>query len=259
MRVKNSVIIVTYNSAYVITHCLDELIKSVSNQSFEIIVVDNASTDETLGIFEGFMGNLRIIRSKRNLGFAGGVNRGITSSSGEYILLMNPDLTINSQCIGGMMDFLATHEGIGAVGVRLNYPNGERQPSCRRYPTLRAVLANRISLFRNIFGREILAHYLMEDASISEPEEVEWIIGACMMFRREAFQEVGLFDEDFFLYFEDADWCYRARRTGWKVYYLPQFAAIHLYRRESRQGAHKPLYYHIRSLARLYKKHGFRF
>ena len=255
-----SVVIVTYNSSYIIADCLTELIKAIPRQTSEVIVVDNASTDRTLEMVEGFKGHLKkIITSAENAGFAGGVNQGISESQGGYVLLMNPDLMINSHCVKGMMDFLSGHEKVGAVGVKLNYSNGTRQPSCRRYPILRGVLANRIRLLRKIFGESLLKHYLMEDANNQAPEEVEWIIGACMMFRRKALEEVGLFDEKFFLYFEDADWCYRARKRGWKTVYLPQFEAVHLYQRESRRGANKQLFWHIKSLARFYKKHGFRF
>ena len=259
MPIKISTIIVTYNSSYIIADCLNALMKAIPLESSEIIVVDNASSDNTLEIVKGLKDRINIISSKENVGFAGGVNRGISVSGGEYVLLINPDLMINSKSLEGMMDFLASHEKVGAAGVKLVYPDGRRQPSRRRYPVIRGVLANRIGMMKYIFGTEILDHYLMEDANNTEPEEVEWLIGACMMFRRKALQEVGLFDEKFFLYFEDADWCYRAQRAGWKVYYLPQFEAIHLYQRESRQGANKQLYWHIKSLARLYKKHGLRF
>jgi N-acetylglucosaminyl-diphospho-decaprenol L-rhamnosyltransferase len=259
MPIRISTIIVTYNSSYIIADCLHSLMNAIPVEGSEIIVVDNASSDKTLEIVKGFKGHVKTISSEENVGFAGGVNRGIFISGGEYILLINPDLMINSKCLEGMMDFLESYEKVGAAGVKLVYPDGRRQPSRRRYPVLRGVLANRIGMMKNIFGTEILDHYLMEDASNTEPEEVEWLIGACMMFRRKALQEVGLFDEDFFLYFEDADWCYRAQRKGWKVFYLPQFEAIHLYQRESTQGANKQLYWHIKSLARLYKKHGFRF
>jgi hypothetical protein len=238
---------------------LQATLNALPAESSEIIVVDNASRDNTLEILKGFKDRLKIISSKENVGFGAGVNRGIAACGGEYVLLINPDLMITSKCVEGMMGFLEGHEKVGAVGVKLVYPDGRRQPSRRRYPLLRGVLANRIGMMKKMFGKEILDHYLMEDANNTEPEEVEWIIGACIMFRRRALQEVGRFDERFFLYFEDADWCYRARKTGWKVFYLPQFEAVHLYKQESRQGANRQLIWHIKSLARLYKKHGFRF
>jgi GT2 family glycosyltransferase len=259
MPIRISTIIVTYNSSCIIGDCLRATINAIPGDGSEIIVVDNASSDKTLEIVKDFKGLVKIIPSQENVGFAGGANRGISAGGGEYVLLINPDLMITSECVQGMVNFLEGHEKVGAVGVKLVYPDGRRQPSRRRYPLLRGILANRIGMMKNIFGAEILDHYLMEDANHTEPEEVEWIIGACMMFKRRALQEVGPFDDGFFLYFEDADWCYRARERGWKVFFLPQFEAVHLYKQESRQGANRQLLWHIKSLARLYKKHGFRF
>ena len=259
MLIKVSVIIVTYNSSYIITKCLNELIPAIPFERSEIIVVDNASGDETLEILESFKDKIKIISLNNNIGFAGGINRGISISEGEIILIINPDLIINYECLNGMIDFLSGPEKVGAVAPRLLYLNGEKQPSCRRYPILRAILCNRITLIKRIMGDKVIDEFLMADADNSQPVEVEWVIGACILFRRKALQDVGLFDKEFFLYYEDADWCYRARKMGWKVFYLPKFAATHLYKRESKQGINRQLVWHIMSLLRFYIKHGFRF
>jgi GT2 family glycosyltransferase len=259
MPIRLSVIIVTYNSSYIITGCLNALMNSIPTNISEIILVDNASSDSTIDLLGGFKDLVKVISLPNNIGFAGGVNEGIAISRGDYILVINPDLIINRECLQGMLDFLAGHENVGAVAPKLLFFNGERQPSCRRYPILRAILLNRITFLKRIFGESILVKFLMQDVAYSGPAEVEWIIGACMMFRRDALKEVGFFDSEFFLYYEDADWCYRAGKLRWKVAYLPMLAATHLYQRESKQGINKQLGWHIMSLIRFYRKHGFRF
>jgi GT2 family glycosyltransferase len=254
-----SVIIVTYNSSYIIADSLNALRNSVPTNNCEIIVVDNASNDTTLEILNSFKDLIKVIPLLNNIGFAGGVNEGLANSDGKYILVINPDLIINRDCVLGMLDFLHRSESVGVVGPKLLFLNGERQPSCRRYPRFRAILSNRLSFARSIFGERILVDFLVQDATDSRPVEAEWLIGACMMFRRQALEKVGELDRSFFLYYEDADWCYRARKLGWKVIYLPMLSATHLYQRESKQGMNKQLVWHIMSLMRFYRKHGFRF
>ena len=99
----------------------------------------------------------------------------------------------------------------------------------------------------------------MKDTLFEDRVEVEWLIGACIMIRREAIQDVGLFDERFFLYFEDTDWCYRAQQREWKVFYLPQIKAIHHYKRDSARGINRQLLWHLKSMLMFFYKHGFRF
>lgn len=259
MATKLSSIIVTYNSSYIIADCLSKLLTSIPVGGSEIILVDNGSKDGTLEIVEGFKENLNVVSLEENIGFAGGVNNGISISRGKYILIINPDLIINYKCVEGMINFLEGRERVGAVGPKLIYPNGQTQSSCRRYPRFRAILTNRIPLLKIIFGNKYLRDYLMEDEVVSHPIQVEWLIGGCMMFSRDALEDAGLFDSKFFLYFEDADWCYRAANRGWKVFYLPHFTAVHYYQRESKRGINRQLMWHIMSLIRFYNKHGFYF
>ena len=259
MPIKISVIIVTYNSSYIIGDCLSTLINNLPDGDSEIIVVDNASKDRTINIVYNYNKNIILISLKDNIGFAGGVNRGISVSKGSYVLILNPDVIVNRECIDGLMSFLDRNENVSAVGPKLTYQDGQTQPSRRRYPHLRAIMTHRIAFLKRIFGEKILSEFLMEDISDKDPVEVEWLIGGCLMLRRDALDDIGLLDSKFFLYYEDADWCYRAAKKGWKVFYLPQVMAMHLYQRESTQGINRQLLWHIMSLFRFYYKHGFRF
>jgi hypothetical protein len=219
-----TIIVVTYNSARTIESCLTSLQIALANKKAETIIIDNNSTDNTKTLLKNLLHTEKILYLPHNVGFAAGVNKGISISKGQYILLVNPDLVIDWNCINGMLFFLREHDEVGAVGPRLVYPNGDRQPSCRRYPTFRAIMSSQIRFATSLIGNMVLNRYLMKDVSLTSPAEVEWIIGACMMIKRIAIEDVGLFDQRFFLYREDTDWCYRARNRKWKVYYLP-----HLY------------------------------
>ena len=210
MPLNISVIIVSYNSSYIIGDCLSGLITSLPVGDSEIIVVDNASKDRTMHIVNQFKNNINIISLKDNLGFAGGVNKGISCSKGTYILIINPDVIVNRECIEGMTSFLSRNEKVAAVGPKLTYQDGQTQSSRRRYPHLRAILTHRIAFLKMIFGKKILSEFLMEDISDRDPVEVEWLIGGCIMLRRDALDDIGLLDSKFFLYYEDTDWCYRA-------------------------------------------------
>lgn len=254
MRV--TAILVTYNSATTIESCLKSLQMALRDQNGETIILDNNSTDDTRTLLQRLSSTEKILYLPYNIGFATAVNKGFSIAKGQYILLVNPDLIIDWDCIKGMFNFLVMHSEAGAVGPKLVYPNGDYQPSCRRYPTVRAIISSQIRCTTKLMGTMPLSHYLMEDMTLTSPTEVEWIIGACMMIKRDAVKDVGSFDKHFFLYREDTDWCYRARNRGWKIYYLPHLKAVHHYRRESARRFNKAFFWHIKSILRFYRKHG---
>lgn len=254
-----SAIIVTYDSAQTIASCLGCLKESLAGRDGEIIVVDNASGDDTREIVRGAGPECRLVEMPDNRGFAAGVNAGIARSRGRYVLLVNPDLFLNARCVDGMVEFLESREDAGAAGPALVYPGGGRQPSCRRYPTFRAVLSSQFPFLTKWIWKEILAHYLMSDTALSGPLEVVWLMGACILIRRDALEDVGVLDDGFFLYREDTDWCVRARNKGWKVFFLPGLEAVHQYARKSSKGMNRHLLWHLGSMLRFYRKHGFRF
>jgi len=255
---KISSILVTYNSADTIEDCLKSLQMAFRDREGEIIIIDNNSSDATKTLLEKLSSRERIIYFPNNRGFAFAVNKGISIAKGEYILLVNPDLIIDWHCINEMLNFLKIHKWIAAVGPRLIYPNGDHQLSCRRYPTIRAVISSQIGFTTKLFGASPLDIYMMKDMIFNSPTEVEWIIGACIMIKRVAIEDIGMFDEKFFLYREDTDWCYRASNCGWKIFYLPHIKAVHDYKRESAKGYNKAFFLHIKSILHFYRKHGFK-
>jgi GT2 family glycosyltransferase len=256
MRISS--IIVTYNSDRTIQQSFNSLNESLTTKD-EIIIIDNNSKDKTISIIKNLSGHYKLIINKKNLGFAQGVNLGLSVSKGKYILLANPDLILNRDCVEGLIKFLKLNQNAAAVGPKLIYPNGVKQPSCRRYPKARAIFASQLPFkFKSIFKKS-LDYYYMSDLSLAEPVIVEWIIGACMMIKRDAIETIGLFDKNFFLYREDTDWCYRANQHGWKIFYFPQCEAIHHYNRKSTKGFNRELIMHLKSMFKFYRKYGFRF
>ncbi len=193
-----------------------------------------------------------------NMGFAAGVNKGIECSRGDYVLVVNPDLVIGLDCVDALAVFLAENEDVGAVGPQLCNPSGEVLPSRRRFPTVRGILTNRFAFMRNVVGHGARRYYLMLDEPFDRPTEVAWLCGGCIMLKRAALEDVGVLDDGFFMYFEDTDWSYRARKRGWKTFYLPRQRAIHDWCRESAMGLNKLFLFHIASMFRFYAKHGLR-
>jgi N-acetylglucosaminyl-diphospho-decaprenol L-rhamnosyltransferase len=245
-----SAIIVTYNSAAHIGRCLHALSAGMGpDRSWEATVVDNASRDDTTAIVGEQFPWVKLIRLERNLGLAHGNNRGIRESRGRYLLVLNPDVSISPDGAGRMMRFLDEHPEIGTLGCQLVYPDGGLQYSCRTFPTPLTVAVRRSFLGRVGPTAGILRHHLMMDVDHGEVRPVDWLLGACLMVRRAALEDIGGFDESYRLYCEDVDLCFRLWERGWEVVYYPEVRAEHAYARESaRRWASRRAFEHLRSM-----------
>lgn len=231
-----SVIIVNYNVKELLEQCIKSVFSSARNFTFEIIVVDNNSYDGSVEcINDKFRGNpnLRIITSDINLGFAKANNLGIKNANGEYILILNPDTILKEDTIEKTLDFYKGIKSIGAVTCKLILPNGKLDQACRRsFPTPSVALYRILGLSRvfprsKTFGKYNLT-YLDEDSVC----EVDAIVGAFMLIKKEILDSVGGFDEDYFMYGEDLDLCFRIKKMGYKIFYFPGTSIIH-YKGES--------------------------
>lgn len=250
------VVIVTYNSVRLIDECLTSLLGHPPvRQSMQVWVVDNASRDGTAAHVVQYYPSVRVLENRRNLGFAGGCNRGIRASTGRYALLLNPDARVCAGTIDTMVSYLEDLPKVGAVGPRMVGLDGRVQPSCRSFPTLRAVVLRGTGLDRLFPNSQSVRRYLLSDWDHQQARQVDWVLGGCMLLRRQALDQVGLFDEGFFMYYEDIDWCLRAKRAGWQVHYVPDAQVVHFYQRDSARGVNRLLFYHTRSIARLFLKH----
>lgn len=216
-----TVIIVNYNTKRLTAECIKSIREEGSRLKTEIIVVDNASTDGSRNLLRRIQkdANLRLIENKENLGFARAVNQGIKEASGKFILLLNSDTKVKKFSLGRMVKFAQERHDAGVVGARLLNPDGSIQPSCFRFPTI----INAIKEFwlgqRGAFGK-----YAPKG---KRPVEVDVVVGAAFLITPQARKDVGLFDERYFMYFEDIDYCRRVKKAGLKVYYLPEAEVVH--------------------------------
>jgi len=214
---------------------------------YDVIVVDNASSDGSPDMVAAEFPAARLIRNAENAGFARANNQGIVASSGCHIVLLNADTIMPARALTRLVDFMDAHPKVGACSPRLLRPDGTPQPyAFGSDPTLGYLLCR--GLCRLLFRRSL------HDWAVAEPIAVDWVSGACLMVRREAIEQVGGLDEAIFMYFEDNDWCLRMRRAGWQVCYAPQVEITHLGGQSVAQNpAAQAAYY--RSLAYFYDKH----
>lgn len=250
-----SIVIVTHNSLHAVEECLESLRRHPPSGRYEVIVIDNASEDGTPEAINERFDSVRVVANEENVGYSRGVNQGIRLSTGAMILIINPDIVVTEQSIDRLLSFMAQTPDAGIAGAKLIYPDGRLQYSCRSFYTMQALLLRRTFLGRLFPRARALREHLLMDYDHESPRRVDWLIGACMMVRREAIERVGRMDERFFLYFEDIDWCYRMKNQGWSVYYVPDSLMIHRYERSSAKSILKrPFVIHMLSLLRYYEK-----
>lgn len=223
--------------------------------SMEVLVVDNGSIDYSADMVETRFPEARLIRTHRNLGFAGGNNVGYRGSSSRYFLLLNSDTVVPRGAITRLVRFADRAPRAAFVGPKVLNPDGSLQYSCRRFPNVRAALLRNTPLARFARDSAAVRDYLMADWSHDTPGEVDWLSGCCLLVRREAVEQIGLLDEDYFMYCEDMDWCYRARQAGWSTVYFPGAQIVHEVGKSSDKLPRRMICFHHLSMYKFYRKH----
>jgi len=270
-KIKLSIIILSWNTKELLRKCLESLeqeSKRAKEQEMEIIVVDNGSTDGSLDILRQFKAQsfdkLRIdpeqsrtgqsskfkvdlILNRENLGFARGNNQGIKKAKGEYIMLLNSDTVVKEGAITRLITYLDTHQEIDVVGPKLLNKDGSVQESCGRFPNLTVTA---IMLFKEHFGGSRFVRWPPEDST-----EVDWLMGAAFLARKEVFQKIGGLDEKLFMYMEEVEWFYRARQAGFKAFFLKEAEIVHLGRGSSVSGKKEPILNIYKGILYFYRKH----
>lgn len=224
-----SIVIVNYNGGQLVLDCLRSILRHPPETDFEIVVVDNASIDESAKRIAEEFAQVRLFRLEHNRGLTGGFNHGVAQSAGTYILSLDNDTVILPGALQRMVAFLDANPTIGACGCELIYPDGTPQQTARRFPHPLNALFGRRSLLTKLFpGNPISQRYLMTDAGPRDvPFDVDTLSTACMMVRRAVVDDVGAYDEAFFVYWSDTDWCHRIKTAGWPIYSLPDSRVIH--------------------------------
>jgi len=221
----------------------------------QVIVVDNASGDGSLSMLRQEFPDIDLIANVENVGFTRGNNQAIARSEGRYVLLLNPDTEIQGDALGEMVAYMDAHQRVGALGPQLLDPDGRVQPSRRRFPTLRTAYVESTFLQQWFPESNVLKRYYILDSSDDETQSVDWVVGACLLMRRETLEEVGLLDERFFMYSEELDWCYRAKKSGWGIIYFPAAQVIHHVGKSSEQVLPVRHIQFQRSKVLFFKKH----
>jgi GT2 family glycosyltransferase len=240
------ILIVSWNTRDLLRDCLRSL-QPEAHPEWDVLVVDNASTDDSVAMVRREFPTVRLIENERNAGYARANNQGLRASTAPYALLLNSDTRATPVAIQGLIAFMEAHPEAGAVSPRLLRADGTAQPfAFGGDPTLSDLL--RRAALRVTAGRSL------HDWATERTQSVDWISGACLLARRTAIEQVGLLDEDFFMYFEDNDWCLRLRRAGWKTYYDPAQAIVHLGGQSLARNPQAQTAYET-SLRHFYRKH----
>lgn len=235
---KLSFLILGYKHKNHLRICLKHISNLDLEIEYEVIFVDNASGDGSAEMVAELYPNVRIIENETNIGHPAGNNVGLRQAKGEYIAMINPDIILQSkQDIIDILDYMDREDRVALLGPKLHNPNGSIQNSCYR-PYGRLTPLYRRSFFKKLpWAKRDIDRHLMTDFNHNSTIEVDWILGACMFIRNTALSEIGIMNEDFFLYLGDYEWCDRARLHNWKViYYHDTDGIIHYHKRESDSG-----------------------
>ncbi len=248
-----SVVIVNYLAYDPLANCLESLAPFIAPAN--VVVVDHQTQPQSLERLATRFPAVRFIPIAGNPGFAAGVNRGVRETTGEYVLLLNPDCIVASDP-RPLASWMSAHPKAAVCGAIVREADGSIQASARRFPGITTGLAGRTSSLTRVWpDNPWTTRNLVRDLP-GEPIEVDWVSGACMMVRRDAFAAIGGMDEQFFLYWEDADLCRRLKRAGWLTYYNPAVSVTHLTGRSSQHAREASLVAFHQSAYRYYRKHG---
>lgn len=243
-----SIIIVNYNTCDLLQDCLRSVYKSSGNITFQTIVVDNASTDGSVKMVEAEFPQVDMIASTINGGFAYANNLGLKHAgfadngtpqpnAPRYALLLNPDTLLPPTALADMIAFMDSHPDTGAAGPKLVRPDGSLDMACRRaFPTPEVSFYRMVGLSKLFPGSKKFGRYNMSFANPDELLEVDSVVGAFMMVRREAIAQAGLLDETYFMYGEDLDWAYQIKANNWKIFYNPAVTVTHVKRASSKSS-----------------------
>ena len=250
-----SALIVSHNVKDLLLQCV-RAFHATSDVPVEVVVVDNGSTDGSAAAVTAEFPKATVLVEKKNLGYGRAANIGLERCQGRFVLLLNPDVTVDPQSVGRLSDFLMTRPEAGAVGPRLLMPNGSLDPDCRRsFPVPSTLFYRTVGLSKLFpksprFGRHNMGH--VEESDVHEMDAGS---ADCLMLRMAAIDRIGFFDPRYFMFGEDIDLCYRLKLGGWKVFYLPSATAIHHKRAATTKAQREALYQRHRAMWTYHFKH----
>lgn len=249
-----SVTICSWNTLADTRACLKSLEAIRDEASFEVIVIDNHSRDGSAEMVASEFPWVRLFTMGQNLGFTGGHNLALRERKGRHAFLLNSDATVHPGALRTLLDYLAAHPDCGMLGPKLLNPDGSLQFSCRRFPNPVAAMFRNTFLGRLFPKNRYTRDYLMQDWDHDKEREVDWVSGAAFLVNGDLMDKIGTFDDAFFMYCEDVDWCWRAWKAGFKVVYVPQAVVTHAIGKSTDKAANRMiLRFHV-SMLRFYTK-----
>lgn len=256
-----SIVIVNYNNYSLTIDSVKSIIENTVNVNYEIIIMDNCSTNDSYEILkEKFKNYSEVIikRNRLNSGFGDGNNKAVEFTKSDILLFLNPDVLVFDNSIQMLLYEMNCNEEIGVLGAKLLNIDKSLQYSCRRILNRKEFLIARTPLKKIFFKKyvcKINNKYLMKDISHDNKIEADWLMGSCLMMRKDLFNKVGGFSSEFFMYFEDVDICYKIKKIGKKILYLPSARMIHAHEQASVKRINKMTFIHLSSMFKFYKKY----
>lgn len=252
MTVVVSVIVVGYNGRDLLPRCLESVFEDAGDLGVEVIVVDNASRDGTPEMVAELFPSVRLIANEENVGYGGGLNAGIAEARGRYLLVLNQDIAVKPGSLRALVDFAETHPSAGAVGPRLEYEDGRFQHSAFRFPDWKQAF---FGFFDGLVPLDSEQNGRYPTDQLYRAFVAEHLLGACLLLRREAIEQVGAFDPTYFMYYEETDLCARLTRAGWRNYYVPAARVMHVSAASTSAASEKMSVEFHRGQAIFYRRH----
>lgn len=248
-----TIAIINYNTKDLLKTCINTVLRTPPLVAYNILVIDNCSVDGSADMMKRDFPFIHLLENAGNLGYAAAANQALRTSKAKYVLVLNTDVEIDRDAIDILVEHADHHEDLGVAGPRLLNTDGSIQMSGRRFPSF--VDASIHAFLGTIWPKnKFSARYRMVDWDRSEDTLVDWVSGAAMLVRRSAAEEVGFFDDGYFMYVEDMDLCYRLWRGGWKVYFCPDAKMVHHIAQTSSQASAKMIVEFQKSLYRFFDK-----
>ncbi|KIL38740.1 glycosyl transferase family 2 [Gordoniibacillus kamchatkensis] len=251
-----SILIVNYNTRELTLQALRSVYASKTAYTYEVILIDNASRDDSVAAIAAEFPQVRLIANSENVGFAKANNQGMRMAQGRYMLLLNSDTEIQPDTLKIMVTFMETHPEVGASGCKVVLPDGSLDKACKRgFPTPSASFFYAFG-FSKLFPKiPAFNQYQLGYLNPDDEYPVDCLVGAFMLVRAETIRQVGMLDEQFFMYGDDVDWCYRIKQAGWVNYYYPRTSILHHKRASWRKKPTRMIYEFHRAMYLFHRKH----
>ncbi|MCJ8012678.1 glycosyltransferase family 2 protein [Paenibacillus sp. KQZ6P-2] len=251
-----SILIVNYNTCELTMDCLSTVLASDTDYTFEVIVIDNNSSDNSVESIRSGYPDVKVIVNTNNTGFAKANNQGMVAAAGRYVLLLNSDTVVQKDTLQTMMAFMDGHPNVGASGCKIILPDGSLDKACKRgFPTPSASFYYAFGFSKLFPDNPKFNQYQLGHLDPDQEYPVDCLVGAFMLVRRETLEQAGGLDETFFMYGEDIDWCYRIKQAGWDIYYYPKTTIVHYKGGSARRRPVRIIYEFHHAMIIFHRKH----